>query len=145
MKRKILLLVFSFVLFIPSVDAATTSPDFCVRTSEIWQFVGYGLFALKILVPIIIIIFGVIDFAKATVSNDDGAIKKAAGALVRRAVVGVCIFFIPTIVKVIFDVVQNVTGTLEGIDACETCLLTPTSGECDGYINKADDLRSEAS
>ncbi len=49
--------------FMPKVIAIEN--DFCLRTSAIWQFVGYGLFALKILVPLIIIIFGIVDFAKA--------------------------------------------------------------------------------
>lgn len=147
MKKNFLFLmtfVLGFVAFMPNVFAATTDPQFCVRTSEIWQFVGYGLFALKILVPIIIIIFGVIDFAKAAVSNDDSAIKKAGSSLLRRAIVGICIFFVPTIVNVLFDMIENVAGSLDGIKACETCLLTPTDTECDEYIRDADNLRGKS-
>ena len=122
------------------LNAMAIENDFCLRTSAIWQFVGYGLFALKILIPLIIIIFGVIDFAKAVASSDDKAIKSAAMALLRRLIVGVCIFFVPTVVSVIFGLIDNVAD-LDGIEECEECLLKPSSTTCDGYIKKAEDLR----
>ena len=114
--------------------------DFCLRTSAIWQFVGYGLFILKIVVPLIIIIFGIIDFAKAVASSDDKAIKNASMSLFRRLIVGICIFFVPTIVKVIFDLIDNVAN-LDGITECEECLLDPNGTTCDGYIRDAEELR----
>ena len=128
-----------FVFKVISV-AEMTEYSFCFKTSAIWQFVGYGLFALKILVPLIIIIFGIVDFAKAIASSDDKAIKSASMSLFRRLIVGVCIFFIPTIVKVVFDLIDNVAD-LDGITECEECLLDPTSTTCDDYIEEAENLR----
>ena len=96
-----------FVFKVISV-AEMTEYSFCFKTSAIWQFVGYGLFALKILVPLIIIIFGIVDFAKAIASSDDKAIKKSSLSLFKRLIVGICIFFIPTIVKVVFDLIDYV-------------------------------------
>ncbi len=145
MKKKFLFLVTIFLgfgIFMPDAMAATTDPQFCVRTSAIWQFVGYGIFVLKILIPIIIIVFGVIDFVKAVLSGDDKGVKGAAVSLLKRAIVGMAIFFVPTIVKVIFDMIDNITGGLNEIEACETCLLDPTSGSCDAYIKQAEDLRA---
>ena len=117
-----------------------TNNSFCFKTSAIWQFVGYGLLALKILVPLIIIVFGVIDFAKAVTSNDDKAIKKSAVSLVKRLIVGICIFFVPTIVKVVFDLIDNVAN-LDGIAECEECLLDPNSSTCETYITEAEEER----
>ena len=70
----------------PNAAAATDELQFCVRTSAVWQFVGYGLLAVKVLVPLIIIVFGLIDFAKAMTSGDDKAIKSAASSLIKRPV-----------------------------------------------------------
>lgn len=136
------LIILGFLMFTPSAYAATTDPNFCLRTSAIWQFVGYGLYALKILVPIAIIAFGVIDFAKAVLSSDDKAIKGAAVSLIKRMIAGVAIFFIPTIVTVIFNLIENFTGSLDGIEECKTCLLSPTNDKCENYIKRAENLRA---
>lgn len=132
----------SFLMFMPKAMAAT-NPQFCVRTSAIWQFAGYGLFALKILVPLIIIAFGIIDFSKAVMSGDDKGIKSAAASLFRRLVVGIAIFFVPTIIHVVFGLIDDVTGNLDEVESCETCLLSPTSAACDAFIDEAEELRSE--
>ena len=58
------------------------------------QIVGYILYIAKILVPLILIILGTIDFAKATISSDDKAPKDALAALVRRIIIAVIIFLI---------------------------------------------------
>ena len=114
--------------------------SFCFKTSSLWQFVGYGLFALKILIPLIIIIFGVIDFVKALISSDDKEIKKVSISLFKRLIVGVCIFFIPTVVSVIFAIIKNVAN-IEGIDACSKCLFDPLSSTCNEYIKDAEEER----
>lgn len=141
---KVMLVMFiSFIMFNTKVYAASgTDPNFCLKTSAIWQFVGYGLYALKIIIPLIIIIFGIIDFAKATMSGDDKAIKQAASSVFKRLVMGIAIFFIPTIVTVVFNLIENITNGLDAIAVCETCLLNPTSETCNGYISEAECLRN---
>lgn len=114
--------------------------DFCLRTSGIWQFAGYALFAIKILIPIVIIIFGMLDFFKAIMSSDDNAIKKASASLIKRLIAGVVIFFIPTVVTVILGFIEDTSESLEAMKECETCLLDPTSDECDRYTDAAQDL-----
>ena len=128
------------MLIIPTPVRAAEA-DFCLRTSAIWQFIGYALYAVKIIIPLIIIVFGIIDFIKAVMSSDDNAIKKAATSLLKRAIAGVAIFFVPTIVTVVFNLIENFTGGLEPITECKTCLLKPTSDTCEGYIKEAEDLR----
>ena len=116
--------------------------NFCGRTSAIWQFVGYGLFALKILIPLIIIILGIIDFAKAVGSNKDEEMRTAAMSILKRVILGIVIFFIPTIISVLFDLLENFTGSVDAISACETCLLNPTSETCEEYISDAECARN---
>lgn len=124
-------------------DPVQDDLNFCLRTSAIWQFVGYGLLAVKVLVPIIIIIFGLIDFAKAMASGDDKAIKGAASSLIKRLILGVVIFFIPTIVNLVFMVIDNFVGDLSAANSCKACLLNPTSTECNSYKNQAESLRED--
>lgn len=117
---------------------ATDTLKFCERTAPIWQFVGYGIVAIKIVIPLIIIILGIIDFAKAAVSSDEKATAKAAVALAKRFLIGVVIFFVPLLVDVVFSLLKDFTGNaLNNITACETCLLDANSSTCDDYVNAA--------
>lgn len=49
--------------------------DFCYKTATVWQMVGKFLFILKILIPILIIVLGMIDFGKSAISSDDKAMQ----------------------------------------------------------------------
>ena len=68
-----------------------------------------------------------------------GYIKKATKSLAFRALAGVLIFFIPTIVSVIIGMVSNFadSGAQEDYNVCRACLTNPYDGECDSYAQDA--------
>ena len=137
MKLKVISFLLLVILLLP-LNVSAAELNFCGRTAPIWQFVGYFFVALKIAVPLIIIILGIVDFAKAVVSSDDKAISGAAMGLFKRLIIGVVIFFIPTIVDVVFGFISNFTGDImTPIAACEECLLNPTNGTCEDYVDAA--------
>ena len=96
---------------------------FCADTTDIWQFVGWVLMVFKIVIPLLLIIFGMVDLGKAVVGSKDDEIKKATNSLMKRAIAGVIIFFIPTIVGFIFGLVDiEKTWTM-----CKDCLVSPNN------------------
>ena len=105
---------------------------FCESTANIWQFVGYFLFWFKIIIPLIIIILGVIDLGKAVVASKDDEVKKASTGLLKRVVIGIVIFFIPTIVYMLFGLVNIGHGSGKGAHTCYECLLKPFKTTCEG-------------
>lgn len=123
----------------------TGEMNFCVDTSAMWQFVGYIIMIIKIVVPLLIIILGVIDLAKAVTSSDDKAINKAINSVVKRLIAGVVIFFVPTIMSLIFSLVKEASSYIEAADACQSCLLNPTSEDCDNYKITAEEDRKKRS
>jgi large-conductance mechanosensitive channel len=137
---KCFLLVGAFILFVPNVYAEEL--DFCVQTAAIWQLLGYAILALKIIVPVILIILGSIDFAKAVINAKDDSLSKAAGMFLRRILIGIFIFFIPTIVSVIFNSIASASESLQAGEACNTCLNNPRNSACDGYKATAKAYRS---
>ena len=94
---------------IPGVEASCDLID-----SEIWAEIRKILSWVQILVPIIIIAMGMIDFSKAVLADDQAAIKKATGNFVKRLIVGVAIFLIPIVLDVILKLVElpEVQGSL---------------------------------
>ncbi len=113
----------------PSIDYdnlcnASTSVKNAVR------IVGYIIQVCRWLAPLIIIILGMIDFAKATISSDEKAINSAVKSLITRIILGVVIFIIPALVTALIDALGNVTNGIEDqgnntFGACTRCLFDP--------------------
>ena len=79
----------------------------CTELAPIISLVK-GLFTLiKILVPIILIIYGAIDLTKAVMASDDKEIKAATSKLIKRTVAAVAVFFIVTLVSIVMDLVAG--------------------------------------
>ena len=79
--------------------------QFCTDTANIWHLVGYVVYILKIVIPLILIILGMVDLGKAVVSSDEKAINKAVGSLIKRFIAAVVVFFVPTIVNAVFALI----------------------------------------
>ncbi|MDE6284163.1 MAG: hypothetical protein K2M17_00235, partial [Bacilli bacterium] len=112
--------------------------SFCVDTAPIWRFAGYIFMLIKIIIPLIIIVLGIVDLFKVITSGDDKAMNKAMASVVQRVVMGIAIFFVPTVVSLIFSIIKESAPFLESADACQVCLLRPTSSgkdSCENYVD----------
>ena len=75
----------------------------CAGIGPIVQFIKNGVFpVIQIGIPILLILMGTIDLGKAVMSNDDKEIKGATGKLIKRAIAAVAVFFVVTLVSVVF-------------------------------------------
>lgn len=90
-----------------------------VRTYNIIEDV-FGL--IMIAAPILLIIFGVIDFAKATLASDEQALKKAGTDFGKRTIAAVLLFVLPLIINLLLSIAFNagVFGEMPNIP--ETCI-----------------------
>ena len=76
----------------------------CAGIGPIVQFIKNGVFpVIQIGIPILLILMGTIDLGKAVMSNDDKEIKGATGKLIKRAIAAIAVFFVTTIVTVVFS------------------------------------------
>ncbi len=102
---------------------------FCASTAVLWQFVGIVLMVLKIVIPIILIILGMIDLGKAVVSSEDKAVSKSATKLLWRLIAAIIIFFVPTIVSAIFALMGSFQSELAAdYKICRECIEHPRKG-----------------
>ena len=112
-------------------DTTFDTSTFCSGPVQgVFTTLGWVFFILKILIPIILIVFGSIDFAKAVLSSKDDEIKKSAKTLVMRAIAGVIIFFVPTLLDFIVELLGEddlYNGTFA---TCTHCMLEPTDDAC---------------
>ena len=103
--------------------------NFCSESALIWQIVGWLLTIFKIVIPVLLIILGSIDFGKAVIAGKDDEIKKQSKSLAFRAVAAVIIFILPSIVKMVFNWVMEFSGTELDYAVCSDCVVNPSS--CD--------------
>lgn len=139
----ILLAALAFFLLSNNVfaDCATNSNDclpetFCDKAGVLksFQIIGICLQILKILIPIILIVFGSVELGKAIISNDEKAIKLATSSLVKKAIAGVVVFFIPTILAFVINLVGN-SNKLNDFKKCTDCLKNNNSCQANTMFN----------
>lgn len=107
-------------------DAADLS-EICTESGVLkaMRFIGYLLYIAKVLVPVVLIIMGSLDFGKAVMASNQDAIKKSTSAFISRIIAGVLIFLLPTMVNFVFSLLPS---SVSDYSACRTCLFHP--GEC---------------
>ena len=103
------------------------APKICSDLWEIWQIIGWVLWIFKIVIPIIIIVFGMIDLGKAVVASKDDEIKKSIKQLTMRAIAGIVIFFIPTLVGAVFNIVNSFQEVKGEYRVCANCITSPST------------------
>lgn len=95
----------------------------------------------KILVPLILIIVGGVEFGKASLAGDANTLEKVTQSFIIKLIVGLAIFMIPTIVDSLVHLAQSnkdvndvKTGAFSKCTACFTGMKT-----CDTYISNGKD------
>lgn len=104
------------------VDDYCSDPDF----KKPFIFLGRIFSVIKILIPILIIIFGMIDLFKAVIGSKDDEIKKSIRSLMLRAIAGVVIFFIPTIIHLLFLLIDDWQKYETTYSKCSLCITSPS-------------------
>lgn len=79
---------------------------------------------IKIVVPILLIIFGMLDLGKAVVASKEDEIKKGQGLFIKRAISAVIVFFVIQLVQII---VRFVSGNDASVANCFNCFINGTA------------------
>lgn len=94
--------------------------DTCGIPSEITGTINIVYGILLIAIPVIIIIFGLIDFIKAIMGKKDDEISQGAKLFVKRLIMGAVAFFVLAIVKFVVGIIaKNVSSASAAAD----CLI----------------------
>lgn len=86
---------------------------------------------IKIAVPLILIIMGMLDLGKAVMASKEDEIKKAQTLFIKRIVAAVIVFFIVAVVQLVFGVLADASaGTSTEIDgdSINECIDTFLNG-----------------
>ena len=103
--------------------------QFCDTNSRgllLVTFLGKVFSFAKIIIPIILILMGTLDLVKAMAAGND-KIKETQKLLIKRIIIGIAIFLIPTLVLFILQILNQEQTK------CLYCFLSPYEDTCE-YI-----------
>lgn len=83
----------------------------CADLDPIINLIKNGIIPLiQIGIPIILIILGMLDLGKAVMAGKEDEIKSAQKLLTKRCIAAVAVFFVVTIVTIVFNIVAGNAG-----------------------------------
>ena len=137
MKKSIKYFVLGLLLFIFSYENCFALSNVCedVNVLKAFRIGGMLILIIKILAPVIIILTGIISFAKAVIAGDESEVKACTNILLTKVVVGVLIFSIPTFLFYVFNKVESSVKIRSEYVHCTICITNLK--QCDDFIKKA--------
>lgn len=166
--KRFLIVIFSFLALIPSVvlaapkECSSYSVDSCPASGCIIEngacvkghigqgvcsqeevmnglrVAGYFLFIARIFIPFIVIGFGTFDMFKAVTGGDDKSMISSAKKLGIRALIGLSIFLVPSIIHIVLSTLNDYNAITDDANVCQTCLLKPS--ECENGVPANSDV-----
>lgn len=126
-KKKIMkvLLLLVFTLVLTGCEDSGYQVSDCIKCGDTYFPENVALLSaniislIKILVPIFIILFGMIEMFKAVMAGDEKKMEESKGMLIRKFIVGITIFLVIAIVQFVFGIYDDASE--EGHDSLE-CL-----------------------
>ena len=89
--------------------------QFCQDLAPIINLIKHGVIPLiQIGIPIILIVLGMLDLGKAVMAGKEDEMKKAQSMLLKRFLYAIAIFFVVTLVTLVFRLVANNSDGDEG-------------------------------
>lgn len=89
--------------------------------SAVFGILGWVVLGIKIVVPILLILFGMLQMATAVMSQKEDAIKKAQSGLINKIIAAVVVFLVVTLVTFLMSIIGD-----DNWKACMDCLNSPT-------------------
>lgn len=151
MKKKISLIslsLFMFLFGISSISAkgfSSTSKTACgfeYMPSKLPHFISSLYDIVKLLVPIILIIMGMVDFARAVMASDEKKMKDSQKRFINRLIAGIVVFLVMAVVQFVFKQIDGMSEYKNGFINCINCMLNDNQTACSGGSN---DLRRSCS
>lgn len=116
------------------LDGYGSMDSICDDLAPILRIVGIVIKGIEIVVPIILIVVGMLDLAKAVSEKDEGEIKKAEQKLVKRAIAAALVFLVTFLVSILMTLVAS-----KDYEKCMPCIKSPFSEKCTGSLNSDDE------
>ena len=137
MKKKLFLMIILTLVLFAATNVYAVNIDGCNEVlpnvaidAKIANIVHTIILIIQIAVPVVLVIFGMLDLFKGLTAQKEEEIKKGQQMFIKRLIAAALVFFVIAIVKLLISfVADNESG---GILSCANCFLngTDTHGKC---------------
>jgi len=112
-----------------ALDTEVSVDNFCSANGIklTLKIVGYLIYIVKIVIPIVLIIYGMIDVGKIIIGKPD-ELSKSLVTFAKRCIAAILIFFVPGLIYSLFSMLTDdfKTGATGDYKTCFDCLFYPT-------------------
>lgn len=122
MNRLLIKFFMLFNTFNVYADDGYVAQNFCSDIIKTLRLVSISVMVVRICVPMFIIIMGTLDIYNTVSSGKTDDLKKNLTILGKRMIIGLIVFFIPTIVRL---VVNGLGGNDSNYQVCVNCIDNP--------------------
>ncbi len=119
----------NYLLLLAAEEEAT---KFCSNFTPIWTIMGYIIFAIKVIVPILLVITGMVTFLKAVIKEGKEA-SESLDLLKKKALYAVVVFLVIQLVGLIMQFVSKESF----FEKCAKCAFSPFNESNNCYIMKS--------
>ena len=114
--------------------------EFCENTVKAWKIVGTLIYIVKIAVPILIMITGIIPFITAITKGTSEELFAAAKKLFFKLLAGLIVFMTPGLITGLIDMLVDKDSSAN-ITICTSCINDPYGSSCTGAQNNYENSR----
>ena len=104
------------------LDMDWCNPELTEGIGSIQSIVSTIILAIQIAIPVLLIIFGMLDLGKAVVASKEDEIKKGQQLFIKRLISAALVFFVIFMVKVLINLVAS--GSRNEIWDCANRFIT---------------------
>jgi len=134
MKKKTILMImivglialYASPVFALNIASCENSIKGAIIDEKIPNIVSTIVTVIKIVVPVLLVIFGMLDLMKGITAGKDDEIKKGQQIFIKRLISGALVFFVFTIVQLIISFVAD-EDDKPNIATCSRCFI---NGDC---------------
>ncbi|MBR1414165.1 MAG: hypothetical protein IJ574_05825 [Bacilli bacterium] len=112
---------------------------------KVFRATGYILLIIKIIIPIVLLVMGIVDLFQAIFGTDPKALNTSIHAFIQRIIAGVIVFFVPTFLHIVLWLLSE-AGTADGnkfvgenFPVCNECLYRPSGTDCNSHVDSTKD------
>ena len=87
------------------------------NSDDLINMIKWVITVIKVLIPIVLIGLGIVDFAQAVFAGNEDKMKKAQAKFIKRLIIGIAIFLIPSLLKLILGIANSIWPNIDA-DLC---------------------------
>ena len=98
-------------MFASSTDCISSCGTNVCIPSAVAGLTSTIIFIIKVVVPVLLVLWGMLDFAKSVIAKNEDDVKKYRKNFIQRVISAIVVFFLVFVVQLVINLVASVEDT----------------------------------